>query len=311
MRTLQPNRGQTKSGFQAQRCQADFTEAESQDAEKGTVREFAFPCASELKRQDVRWADGTEGFFKDLPTEARSDFELSATQFHCPGAKVLISEKQKPSSILFLLEGEVNISMNSSDGRRFLLEVAGAGDMLGLTSAMSGGPSEIRAEARYPCRIASLRRKDFLEFLVRYPIASQNMARELCLHYMRACERLRILGLSPSAMAKLAYLLLEWCKGGQQTGSGIQIRCLLSHQEIGEHIGISRETVSRTMTDFKYHDLVRRRGSTLVVTNRRALAIHAGINSVTVPNESRLLKPFAEVATEGFGCSWDGLHRSK
>ncbi len=285
MRTLQLTPKQATREHQSDSCKADFTEAGSQDAEMGIVREFPLPYASEMKRQDARWPCGTEGFFRGLSVKTRSDFELLATQFRCPGTKVLISEKQEPSSILFLLEGEVTISMNSSDGRRLLLGVAEAGDMLGLISAISGDSSEIRAEARYPCRIASLRREDFLEFLERHPTAFQNVTRELCLHCTRACERLRILGLTSSATAKFAHLLLEWCRRGQQTRSGIQIRCVLTHEEIGEHIGMSRETVSRILADFKDHDLVRQRGSTLIVTRRRALAIYAGIDYIPDRNE--------------------------
>jgi CRP/FNR family transcriptional regulator, cyclic AMP receptor protein len=175
--------------------------------------------------------------------------------------------------------------MSSSDGRRLLLGVAGAGDTLGLTSAISGNCSEIQAEARYPCRIASLRRKDFLEFLLRHPVASQNVGRELCLHYTRACERLRILGLTTSATSRLAYLLSQWCKTGQQTSAGIQIRCVLTHEEIGDYIGASRETVTRTLTDFRSHDLMSLRGSTLIVTSRSALALYAGINSIPGPRK--------------------------
>ncbi|MFZ1940720.1 MAG: Crp/Fnr family transcriptional regulator [Terracidiphilus sp.] len=233
---------------------------------------------------DSRCPSGSKGFFKDLPTEARSDFELLATHFHCPGSTVLISEAQEPSSILFLLEGEVNISMSSSDGRRLLLGVAGAGDTLGLTSAISGEASEIRAETMYPCRLASLQRRHFLNFLSRHPIASQNVAQELSLHYKRACERLRILGLTSSATARLAFLLLEWCRAGQQTKSGVQIRCALTHREIGEYIGASRETVTRTLADLKSHDLVRQRGSTFVVPSRRALAAYAGMDPMPEPH---------------------------
>ena len=285
MRTFQLTANQATKEHLSDSCKADFIEAGSQSAEKGIVREFALPYASELRRQDAHWSCGTEGFFKGLSVKTRSDFELLATQFRCPGTKVLISEKQEPSSILFLLEGEVTISMNSSDGRRLLLGVAEAGDMLGLISAISGDFSEIRAEARYPCRIASLRREDFLEFLERHPAATQNVTRELCLHCTRASERLRIIGLTLSATAKLAHLLLDWCRRGQKTRNGIQIRCVLTHEEIGEHIGISRETVSRVLADFKRHELVRQRGSRLTVASRDALAIYAGTGSIADPEE--------------------------
>ena len=179
----------------------------------------------------------------------------------------------------------MNISMSSSDGRRFLLGVAGAGDTLGLTSAISGDPSEVRAQAMYPCSIASMRRRDFLEFLSRHPIASQNVARELCVDLARARERLRMLGLTSSATARVAHLLLEWCRGGQQTKSGVQITCALTHREIGECIGASRETVTRALADFRSQDLLSLRGSTLVVTNCNALAIYAGIDSLPDPRQ--------------------------
>jgi CRP/FNR family transcriptional regulator len=279
MRDLHLIYGQTTRRFSAHRHREDFAESEVRNREMRIVDKFPMPIASGVNLGGAPWSCGTEGFFKDLPTEARSDFESLATHFHCPGSKVLISEAQEPSSILFLLEGEVNISMNSSDGRRLLLGVAGAGDTLGLTSAISGNASEIRAQAMYPCRLASLERGHFFDFLSRHPIASQNVVRELGLHYTRTCERLRMLALTSSAMARLAYLLLEWCKKDRQTESDVQIRCALTHREIGECIGTSRETVTRTLADFKSHDLVRQRGSIFVVPSCRALAAYAGIDS--------------------------------
>jgi CRP/FNR family cyclic AMP-dependent transcriptional regulator len=283
MRTSQLIHRRTTMRFQVDHYRKNFTEPEAQNGRTCTVDVFPMLSAFGVDRGDASCPCGTEGFFKDLPTKARSDFELLATHFHCRSSKVLISEAQEPSSILFLLEGEVNISMNSPDGRRLLLGVAGAGDILGLASAISGGSSEVRAEAMYPCRLASMRRQDFLEFLLHHPAASQNVARELSLHYTRACERLRILGLASSATARLAYLLLESCRVGDETRSGFKIRSALTHREIGECIGASRETVTRTLAGFKSHDLVRLRGSILVVTNRRALAAYAGIDSIPEP----------------------------
>jgi CRP/FNR family transcriptional regulator, cyclic AMP receptor protein len=245
---------------------------------------FPMLCPGKAKPDDAQWSGGSEGFFKGFTNKEQSDFELLASYFQCPATGILIREGEEPSRILFLLEGAVNISMTSSDGRRLFLGVAEAGETLGIASAISGNGSEIQAEARYPCRIASLQRKDFLEFLLHHPVASQNACRELCLHYAGACERLRILGLTTSATARLAYLLLEWCKAGQQTSAGIQMRCALTHGEIGDYIGASREMVTRTLTDFRFHDQMSLRGSTLIVTSRSGLAVYAGIDSIPGPH---------------------------
>jgi len=284
-RTLQLIRRQSSSDFQAGHYENEFAETRDRTSETPNLSEFPMPGLSALSRSDVRTPVGSEGFFKDLSAEARCDFASLATYFHCPGSTVLISEAQEPSRILFLLEGGVNISMNSSDGRRLLLGVAGAGDTLGLTSAISGESSEIRAQAMYPCSIAALRRRDFLGILSRHPSANQNVARELCADLARIRGRLRIFGLTSSAMARLAHLLLEWCGAGHPTRNGIQIKCALTHREIGECIGASRETVTRALADFKAHDLVRLHGSNLVVTSPEALAAYARMDFVPDPHQ--------------------------
>lgn len=283
MRPLLLIRNPARSGFQADDYASDFSARRASKGERRFAGEIPMPRPFGMAGDDASTPCGKEGFFQGLSAEAQSDFASLATRFQCPGSTVLISEAEKPSGVLFLLEGEVNISMNSSDGRRLLLGIAGAGDSLGLASAISGECSEIRAQATYPCSIASMHRRDFLGFLSRHPIAGENVARELCSHLASARARSRILGLTSSALARLAHLLLEWCKDGQQTKTGIQIRCVLTHLEIAECIGASRETVTRALADFKAHDLLKVRGSTIVVMNRCALASYAGIDSIPDP----------------------------
>jgi CRP-like cAMP-binding protein len=264
----------------------DYLKGKAHNSGKRILVEFPAISPPELKQDDLRWPSPTGEFFRGLSVNARIDFGLLSTNFRCPSSRVLINEQEKPFSILFLLEGQVNISMNSFDGRRFLLGVASAGEILGLTSGISGNSSEIRAEARYPCKIASMRRRDFLDFLSRYPVACHNVVRELSLHHTRACVRLRTFGVTSTVHARLACLLLEWCKTGQQTESGTKIRLGFTHEEIGECIGTSRESVTRTFRDLKSHYLVRQRGSTLIVPSPGALANYAGADSIPHdPNE--------------------------
>jgi CRP/FNR family cyclic AMP-dependent transcriptional regulator len=204
-----------------------------------------------------------------------------------PGSTVLIREEQVSSRVLFVVAGQVKLSMNSYDGRRFLLGVSSVGDMVGLASAISAAPSGIMAETIYPCTIATVDREDFLTFLLCNPSVNQNITRELSLHYKQACDCLRMIGLTSSIKERLALLILRWCKGARQTYSGAEIRCTLTHGEIGECIGTSRESVSRTLTLFKDHHLVKMLGSTLIVPSRIALAHYAREESPPVhPSEA-------------------------
>jgi CRP/FNR family transcriptional regulator len=203
-------------------------------------------------------------------------FETMGTVFCCPETTVLFTEEQQPSNVLFLLEGRVKLSMNSIGGRRLILGISRPGNILGLTSAVSGLPYEMTAEAQYPCRLRSLQRQSFLDFILRYWVAYQNVARELSLEYTQTHEQLRLVGLTSTASAKLARLLIEWCSSGHQTEHGIRIQCSLTQEEIGEHIGISRETTTRTLSEFKKHQLIEQSGSIFYVLDVTGLESCSG-----------------------------------
>jgi CRP/FNR family transcriptional regulator len=92
-----------------------------------------------------------------------------------------------------------------------------------------------------------------------------------------------MLGLTSSASSRLAGLLLEWCCSGRQTNRGTQIHCDLTHQEIGECLGTSRETVTRSLNDFKNHNLIELHGAIITIPNCDALASYAGIGAMPDP----------------------------
>lgn len=214
-------------------------------------------------------------FFNKLSPEALKDLTALALPVQYPAGRMLFSEKDDAPGVYVILEGEVKLSMNSSDGRRLILRIAKKGEILGLASALSGKPCEMTAEALFPAKIAPIARRDFLNFLLRHPDAYQTVTEELSREYTKACEQLRTVGLSASAPEKLARLLLEWSEKGQTTDHGIRFRFSLTHGEIGEFIGASRETVTRTLTIFKTRHLVAFNGSTLTIPNKAALENYA------------------------------------
>jgi len=207
---------------------------------------------------------------------AQRDLMQLATSSSYPAGYVLFSEKDAPHGVYIVLEGEVKLSINSSEGRRLSLRIARKGEMLGLTSTLSGSPHEMTAETLYPAKIAPIGRREFLGFLMRNPDAYQTVSEELTREFTLACEQLRTVGLSSSAPEKLARLLLEWSENGQTAETGTKFRFSLTHEEIGEFIGASRETVTRTLSTFKHQHLVSFRGSMLEIPNRTALASYAG-----------------------------------
>jgi CRP/FNR family cyclic AMP-dependent transcriptional regulator len=218
----------------------------------------------------------TGEFFSKLSPEAIKDLSSMAFAVNYPAGKIVFSEKDSTSSIYIVLDGEVKLSMNSSDGRRLILRIAKKGEILGLASVLSGNASEITAETLHPAKLAPISRRDFTNFLMRHTEVYLTLTEELSRQYTSACEQLRTVGLSNSAPEKLARLLLEWSEDGKTTADGTHFRFPLTHGEIGEFIGASRETVTRTLSIFKSRHLVAFHGSTLTIPSKTALESYAG-----------------------------------
>jgi CRP/FNR family transcriptional regulator len=208
-------------------------------------------------------------FFSSLSAPALADLESLLIPLSHPANKVLFSETQPADGVRVVIEGEVKLSINSTDGRRLSLRIARAGEVLGLSSTLSGNPYEMTADTLYPAKIAHISRQNFLHFLGRHPEAYASVTREVSRSYNLACEQLRLVGLSTSVPERLASLLLRWSE------KGTRCRVALTHEEIGEFIGASRETVTRTLSVFKNRRLVAQHGCTIEIPSRDALENYA------------------------------------
>ena len=59
---------------------------------------------------------------------------------------MLFVEGQAPRGIFVLCKGRVKLSICASDGKTLILKIAEAGEVLGLSAAVSGAPYELTAE---------------------------------------------------------------------------------------------------------------------------------------------------------------------
>ena len=215
-------------------------------------------------------------FFKALPAAALADLEPLLAPSSYPSNVVLFTETQPASGVYVVLDGEVKLSINSSDGRRLSFHIAKAGEVLGLSPTLSGGDYEMTADTLYPAKIAHISRQVFLQFMSRHPEVYPIVTREISRSFNLACEQLRMVGLSTSVPERLARLLLVWSdEPGQKQEPSAHCRVSMTHEEIGEFIGASRETVTRTLSIFKNRRLVAQHGCTLTIPSRVALESYA------------------------------------
>lgn len=210
--------------------------------------------------------------FCDLPAAALQSFEQMKYATAYPKGAVLFVEGQAPRGIFVLCKGRVKLSICSTDGKTLILKIAESGEVLGLSATLSGKPYELTAETIDPCQINFVKREDFMRFLREHSEACLRVAEQLSDKYNAACREIRSLGLSHSAAEKLAKLLLEWTnKNGESGKTEPRVKLALTHEEIAQMIGTSRETVTRLFAELKKKQVVQSKGSTLVIKNKAAL----------------------------------------
>ena len=211
------------------------------------------------------------GFFCDLPKGPMEELEKVKYASAYPQGAVLFVEGQAPRGVYIVCSGRVKLSTTSREGKTLILRIAQSGEVLGLHATVSGKPYELTGETLQPCQLDFIRRDDFLRFLQHHGDACLNAAQHLSQNCQNAYEMIRSLGLSHSVGEKLARLLLEWASDGETTKDGIRIKISLTHEEIAQLIGTSRETVTRVLSEFREKKFAQLRGSTLMIMNRTGL----------------------------------------
>jgi CRP/FNR family transcriptional regulator len=188
-----------------------------------------------------------------------------------PKGAMLFVEGQSPRGVFVLCTGRVKLSTCSSDGKT-LMRIAEPGDVIGLSAAVSGKPYELSAETLNSCQVNFIRRDDFLRFLRTHGEVCLRVSQHLSNDYHTAYEQVRSLALSHSAAEKLARLLLNWCdEDGKPTDQGIRLKLTLTHEEMAQMIGASRETVTRLLGEFRTKQVIHLKGSNLLIRNKGAL----------------------------------------
>jgi CRP/FNR family cyclic AMP-dependent transcriptional regulator len=168
-----------------------------------------------------------------------------------PKSATLFVEGQPARGVFILCSGRVKLSTSSADGKTLILRIAEAGEVLGLPATVTGTCYELTADVIVPAQANFTARNDFLNFLKDNGEAALRVAQHPGETYHSAISEMRTIGLSRSAGEKLARFLLEWASNYPEEKGQIRIKLTLTHEEIAQMIGSSRETVTRLLADFR------------------------------------------------------------
>lgn len=183
--------------------------------------------------------------FSALDEEEAATVMKMARMVQHPARHTVFQEGEPGDHLLVVMQGRVKVSLVSQDGKEAILSILEPGDMFGEMALLDGEARSASVTTMEPCAFLVLWRRDFLPFLERNPQVALKLLAALS-RRLRATNdlvgNLSFLNL-PARLARILINLGQ--QYGRLTAEGIAIGLKLSQEELGNLVGVSRESVNR------------------------------------------------------------------
>jgi len=123
-------------------------------------------------------------------------------------------------------------------------------------------------------------RASLLQLMRDHSEVAVGVSEQLSAVYYTAHDEVRTLGLTTHPAERLAKLLLSWTTNARQNDGGndsLPVKLTLNHEEIGQTIGATRQTVTRLLSEFRRRQMLQLRKSVLCIQDRPALEKISGL----------------------------------
>jgi CRP-like cAMP-binding protein len=177
-----------------------------------------------------------------------------------------------PGDSVFIVNGgRVKISKVTRDGKALTLSYCGPSELFGETCLVDGGPRQEMAEAMENAMITEISRGDFERLLQNNAQLGLQMTRILAARRRDIENKLETL-VFRDVTSKLAELLLSLAEEyGVDDARGTLVALKITHQELANLIGSTRETVSLTLSQFKKKSWIATEGRKVIISDPASL----------------------------------------
>jgi len=198
-------------------------------------------------------ANRRPGWFCSLGSAVLADLELATSTISLPAQAPLFTEGEDARCLFLICTGFLKLTVGQIHNRHMIVRVAGPGSLLGLYATLSHGVYEVSAETLTAAQLRPVERERFQEFLRNHKEAQMRAVQCICQEYRFALQDACRISLSETVAGRLSRLLLEFAHqiGEHLDGGGFRFPLLLTHEEIASMACTTRETVTRTLGQFR------------------------------------------------------------
>jgi CRP-like cAMP-binding protein len=167
-------------------------------------------------------------------------------------------------------QGRVRLYHVTENGQEVPTAILVPGQLFGLGALFGKGGDATFAEALESTVICDAAAQDFINMMARHPILMAKVMMAMARQMLRLESTIESIVSRPVA-ARLADLLITLAEQAERSSNGAIVVPAYSHDEMGKMIGATRESVSRTLGDWRRAGIITMQGRRILVQKPASL----------------------------------------
>ena len=193
-----------------------------------------------------------------------------------PKKEIIYAPEDKNEVMFILKKGRVRIFKLSSEGKMMTLVILKDGDIFGSMSLIKGGVSKSYAETLDDSYICAIRQEDFHNLIKDMPGIALGLVEKINQRLKEAEDRIEDL-VFRDVPGRIASVLLKLAEQfGKDNSAGTQISFKITHQELADMVGTTRETATVILNELKKDEVLKIEDKYITVIDEKALKEWAG-----------------------------------
>jgi len=182
--------------------------------------------------------------------------------------QIILPEEDSNEFMYIIIFGKVKVYQTSIEGKEVIVAMHKSGDYFGEMSLLDGKTVPATVQAVQDTLTAIISKKDFYALIHRQRKVLDNLLRMLCTRLRESWFRMRILSFNTASQRIKGLLFMLMSDYGESADGGIVLNIKLTHQEVANMTGLSRETVTRIINRWQRKGMVS-------LTKDRTIRLHA------------------------------------
>jgi CRP/FNR family cyclic AMP-dependent transcriptional regulator len=194
--------------------------------------------------------------FRGLSHEELSTIREKLSMRRLKKNEIILREEDANKFMYIILRGRVKVIQTTEEGREIVLSIHGAGDTFGEVSLIDGKTAQARVVAVADSLIAIISKEDFYELYHSHSKVMDNLLMLFCARFRESIDNIKMLNLN-NADQRMQMLFIKLMHHyGDPDAGGMALKIKLTHSDLANMSGLTRETVTRIMNKWQKDGLI-------------------------------------------------------